>query len=273
MTRRLIVIALFCVAALVGPAPRAAHALPHGCISVSNDHWAEADLFRRDFGVAVFRDQPCTFGYMPGDRYSGTGRFSIRCASGGYYFHPDYTDGELREDINKPIPQPCRRGDTVTIDGFHTGTGGAVAAGGAGDLAKPNIAMDSGEFGSLCDNASEAKATVSLLEPVNYNGLLTFGGAVDCRGASIAITRVTITGLGGWPAPAYAGTTDCHQCRSAIAVASTVPARWTEWDVEMRFTVSRPGHAPVDGYRIGRYATTWGGHVSNIYPNTGDDLL
>lgn len=274
MTKRLLLLTVLCAAFVAGPTPRTAQALPHGCVSASSDHWVHADAFRRGFGFSAYRDTPCTFRYLPGDTFSGAGRFAVSCESGGHYFHPDYyEDGSSSFDKRVPIPQPCKRGDVVTINGFHTGTGGSVVAGGLGVAPSPSLRRDKGDFAALCDTPSQARAAVQLAPPVNYNGVLTFGGVVTCRGASVTIKSVTISGLGGHPEPVSAGSAACNRCRDDVSVSGEVPARWTEWDVEMRFVVSRPGQAHVAGVRVGRYVTTWAGHVTTVYPAPQDSCV
>lgn len=113
---------------VAGAVPHAAQALPHGCVSGSNI-WISADVARRNTRAGAFSNEPCSFYYSPGDTWSGSGAFFIRCSSGGEVNHPDYQQGQYPPVFNQPIPQPCEPGATVTIHTNQPFQGGAVVAG------------------------------------------------------------------------------------------------------------------------------------------------
>jgi len=283
--RRFLVVALLAATSGGFVAGRSAQALPHGCYSGTDDYTVTADLFRRQAGIQVMQDKPCSYFYDVGDTYTGSGRFTVSCSGGGYHFHPDYpSEGEDRLAQNQPIPQPCSPGDVVTIEAYHSGTGGTVFSGGAGDAAAFAAMLSGGlltdvsslpgqdDFKALCDAGSNPDASVSIAPPVNFSGLLTFGGAVRCVGASVTITSVSIAGTAGYPEPVDAGTAHCDSCADTISVSGTTPARTAEWEVDMTFDVTRAGHDPVHGYRWGRWITSWGGQQTNLYPKPTSDF-
>jgi hypothetical protein len=106
-----------------------AHAAPHGCVSGTNSYWVSADLARRSLMAAVSTNKQCSFYYSPGDTWSGSGAFVIRCSTGGKVNHPDVQGGQYPPVLNEPIPQPCKKGATVTIHANQPFQGGAVVAG------------------------------------------------------------------------------------------------------------------------------------------------
>lgn len=105
--------------------PGVGHTAPHGCASVSNDYNLHVDVARRSLGLQVYRNQPCSFYFSPGDTFSGSGEYIIRCATGGV-FNDSLAMGP---QINQPIPQPCAPGALVTINANQPWQGGAVVAG------------------------------------------------------------------------------------------------------------------------------------------------
>jgi hypothetical protein len=261
-----------------------AEALPHGCASFTSDASVDLDAFRRRVGTRIYRDEPCTFYFSAGDTYTGNGRFSVACESGGYLLHPDHEeDTPEHSDRLVPIPQPCYPGDLVTVDGFHPFTGGSVVAGGLGALSTPPLrqvvdplntakraAAPNSDFAELCESGSTPLADVTLTAPVARSGRLTFAGTIECRGASVRIRSLKITGVGGYPESANAGSASCAHCRGPVSVHGQVPARATEYEVEMDFEVSR-SQATVRAYRLGRYLVSWAGHVTTLYPLPADD--
>jgi hypothetical protein len=106
-----------------GSLPTPSMALPHGCISVTNDYELSVDVARHSAGFALYRNKPCTFYYSPGDTYSGTGEYVITCSSGGRVNDP------LAQGPVVQQPLPCEPGDEVTIYANQPFRGGAVVAG------------------------------------------------------------------------------------------------------------------------------------------------
>ncbi len=104
-------------------------ALPHGCVSATNYYWISADIARRGLTAAVYSNQPCSFYYSPGDTYSGVGAFIVKCSTGGEINNPDYQGGRYPPVFQRPIPQPCEPGATVTIHANRQFQGGGVVAG------------------------------------------------------------------------------------------------------------------------------------------------
>jgi hypothetical protein len=125
--RRLLIVGAMCAATVATPGP--ADALPRGCASVS-DFDTGVDVAARSLVAHVNVDEPCTFRYAAGDTYSGSGRFTISCAGGVTYTHPDFQNGQYPPVVNVPIPTPCPLGAVVTIEAYHLGSGGSVVAGG-----------------------------------------------------------------------------------------------------------------------------------------------
>lgn len=113
------------LASAVGLGSTSAEALPHGCISVGNDYSLSGDLARRSVVLKVYTNEPCSFFFSPGDTFSGTGEYVVRCETGGVA-----NDSlAMGPQIQVPIPQPCDPGARVTIDARHPWRGGAVVAG------------------------------------------------------------------------------------------------------------------------------------------------
>ena len=264
--RRLLVAAVVC-GLLVAGMSRAptAEALPHGCASVSRDYSVAAEPMARRAAVKVHTDEPCTFLYGEGDTFSGAGRFTVTCSTGGRYYNEDFQGGEYPPVVGVPVPQPCDVGATVTLDGYHQFTGGLVIGGGlSGAPAAPSPRSFGDDFHHLCAGA-ERGAVVDLQEPVNYSGLLTYSGTVVCEGATVEIASLTITPLAGFGHPS-AGTARCKRCKGPVSVSGTVPAKAWLYEVEMRFEVTARGQAPVSATRLGRYAVTWAGTVTTVCP-------
>lgn len=264
VVRIIVVICLGLLAWLV-PVPARA-ALPHGCYSQTSDFSASTDPSYRRFAVKVYTDEPCTFVYAEGDTFSGSGRFTVSCSTGGYYHHPDFQDGQYPPVANVPIPQPCDVGATVTLQGYHAFTGGAVVGGGPGSapsLPAPRPAQP--DLSTLCAPGSDPHATVELLAPVDYSGLLTYRGEVRCDAATVRITSLRITPAGGEANPS-AGTAQCVNCTEEIEVVGTVPALGWVYDVEMQFDITAVGKPTATGTRVGRYAVHWGGNVTTLCP-------
>lgn len=256
--------------ALIGLTPQArasdAQAVPHGCASVSNDWTAALEPFERRIAVATNSNAPCTFRYAAGDTFAGTGRFTVTCSSGGYFHHPDFQGGQNPPVVGVPIPQPCEVGATVTLDGYHLATGGLVIGGGLSTLPRtPTPRVTESDYRDMCAPGSEPAATVDLQMPVDYSGLLTYTGSVNCEGADIDITALTVTPLAGYPFPS-AGTANCKKCKRPVSVTGTVPAQAWIYDVEMSFSVSAPGQQTVTATRLGRYVVTWAGVVTTVCP-------
>lgn len=109
--------------------PATAQPRPHGCVSATSSYWLSADLARRSAGVGIYTNQPCSFYFSPGDTFSGSGAFAIRCSTGGALNHADagYEGGDLA--VQEPIPQPCQPGAVVTIHANQPFQGGGVVAG------------------------------------------------------------------------------------------------------------------------------------------------
>lgn len=116
---------LLAVTLVVGIVPTLGHAAPHGCVSVSNDYQLSADVARRYAGLEVYKNEPCSFFFSPGDTFSGSGEYRIWCATGGE-FHDSLA---LGPQIQVPIPQPCDPGAVVTIYALQPWRGGTVVAG------------------------------------------------------------------------------------------------------------------------------------------------
>jgi len=129
--RRLLLVAGCCAGMLFSAGTPSAQALAHGCASVSNDYSLGFDLVSRSAVASVNRDAPCSFTFVAGDTYSGSGKFTVSCSTGGRYDHPDFQDGQYPPVYNVAIPTPCEPGAIVTLDGHHLGTGGMVVAGSA----------------------------------------------------------------------------------------------------------------------------------------------
>jgi hypothetical protein len=107
----------------------------HGCIAATNNYSLGADGYSPSLVARVNGDNtPCTFVFAAGDTYSGSGKFTISCETGGKVTHPDFENGSHPPVVDIPIPQPCAVGATVTVDGGRFGTGGSVLAGGAGPV-------------------------------------------------------------------------------------------------------------------------------------------
>ena len=245
-----------------------ARALPHGCASASSDHSVALEPMARRLAVKVNTDEPCTFIYAEGDTFSGAGRFTVTCSTGGHFHHPDdLPNGEPNPPaIAVPIPQPCAVGATVTLNGYHAFTGGSVVGGGlTAPPELPTVRHGNGDFSALCRRGTATAATVTMTEPVNRSGLLTYTGAVRCDGADIRITSLTVTPLAGFSYPS-AGTATCTNCRRVVSVSGTVPATGWVYDVELEFAVSAPRKGTIAGTRVGRYAVTWGGNVTTLCP-------
>lgn len=128
MGTKMVVVAVAVIGA-VGVLPARSHALPHGCVSLTSSYWITADMARRSAGLSVHRNQPCSFQYSPGDTYSGSGAFIVRCSTGGEINNPDFQGGQYPPVAQRPIPQPCRPGATVTIHANQPFQGGGVVAG------------------------------------------------------------------------------------------------------------------------------------------------
>lgn len=250
------------LSATVVAAP-AVRALPHGCASASRDYQAWADPRAREVGVRVNSGEPCTFRFAEGDTFSGSGRFSVVCATGGRLDHRD-----LEHDppvFNAPIPQPCAVGALVTLDGNHAMTGGAVIGGGRGtlpDLPQPR-SPEAGLEGRCAGNSGRAQ--VALEPPVARSGLYTYRGTVRCDRATVRITSLTITHTGGYPFPP-AGTAECTNCDDEISVAGTIPGRVGSYEVRMTFEIHTQGQPPLTGSRLGRYVAHWGGTMFDLCP-------
>ncbi len=264
-----------CVVAVIGlglsgaVVPRdAGAAIPHGCASVSRDYSVAAEPMARRVAVKVHTNEPCTFIYADGDVFSGDGRFTVTCSTGGYFHHPDdLPDGTHNPAVvAAPIPQPCAVGATVTLDGYHQFTGGWVAGGGrSAPPAAPSPRLDDNEFSDLCAPGSEPAATVDLQQPVNRSGLLTYTGTVSCVGANVDLTSLTVTPLAGYAYPS-AGTAECRRCRRPVSVSGTVPAKAWLYEVELKFDITDRKGTTVTGTRLGRYAVTWAGVVTTLCP-------
>jgi hypothetical protein len=108
-----------------------AEAAPHGCVSATSSYWISADVARRGLAVAANTGQPCSFYYSPGDTYSGSGAFIVKCSTGGKINHPDIDVQGMQNlpVVGEPIPKPCKSGATVTIHANRPFQGGAVVAG------------------------------------------------------------------------------------------------------------------------------------------------
>lgn len=115
--------AVLAVPAALMPAP--ANAAPHGCVSVTNHYNVHVDVARHSFGLQVYRNAPCTFYFSPGDTYSGSGEYTVSCATGGFA----NDSRAMGPQALVPIPQPCAPGALVTIDASQPWHGGAVVAG------------------------------------------------------------------------------------------------------------------------------------------------
>lgn len=253
-------------AVCVGPAqavsPPSSGVVPHGCASVSSDYSVAFEPVYRKAEVRVNTDEPCTFTYADGDVFSGNGRFTVTCSTGGHYHHRDMEP----PDIATPVPQPCAVGATVTLNGYHPLTGGAVVGGGLSSLPPVRTAQPAGgDFGRLCTSGSEPSATVDLREPVDRSGYLTYVGTVRCDGANVRITSLTIAPLASHPFPS-AGSASCRHCVAPVSVSGTIPATAWVYDVEMHFEVARRGAPKVKGTRFGRYAVSWAGNVTSVCP-------
>ena len=116
------------IALSIGAGAHPARALPHGCVSGSNN-WISADVARRSARAGFFSNAPCSFYYSPGDTWSGVGAFVVRCSSGGEVNHPDYQNGQYPPVFDQPIPQPCEAGAIVTVHTNQPFQGGSVVAG------------------------------------------------------------------------------------------------------------------------------------------------
>ncbi len=244
-------------------------ALPHGCASVTSDYSIATDPSARRVAVKVNTNEPCTFRYAPGDTFSGSGRFTVTCSTGGYYHHPDFQDGQYPPVFGVEVPQPCAVGATVTLNGYLTGSGGAVIGGGPGvapDSPEPWLAE--ADFTSLCAPGSDAYASVELLPPVDYSGFLTYRGRVRCDGANVVIESVRIRALGDDASPS-AGSAHCAGCASEVSVSGSEGARAWAYEVDLRFEVTN-GTTTVADRRIGRYLVGWAGNVSPLCPTVGD---
>lgn len=245
-----------------------AQAVPHGCVAVARDYSVAAEPLARRLAVKVHTDEPCTFLYAEGDTFSGAGRFTVTCSTGGYYHHPDdLPDGSPNPPVTRvPVPQPCSVGATVTLDGYHQLTGGLVVGGGlSAPPATPTPRSGDDDFHHLCAPGSEPGATVDLRMPVNRSGLLTYTGTVGCVGANVEITSLTVTPLAGFTYPS-AGTASCTDCTQPISVTGTVPAKAWVYEVELRFRTTDHEGTSVVGTRLGRYAVTWAGMVTTVCP-------
>ena len=261
-------VAVLCLGFLPLLAPSPAQAVPHGCASASSDYSVALEPLARRLVVKVHSNEPCTFIHAEGDTFSGIGRFTVTCSTGGAFHHPDdLPDGSPNPPVvQAPIPQPCAVGATVTLNGYHAFTGGSVIGGGMSEPPKPpSPRVGNGEFRDLCARGSEPTATVAMTEPVNRSGLLTYVGTVRCDGATIAIRSLTVTPLGGFSYPS-AGAVRCTNCKRAVSVSGTVPAKGWVYEVDMTFAVHRPGHPTVRGSRLGRYVVTWAGNVTTLCP-------
>ena len=240
--------------------------VPHGCASASSDYSIAVEPLARRVAVKVNSNEPCTFLYAEGDTFSGSGRFTVTCSSGGYYHHPDFQEGQYPPVTEIPIPQPCEVGATVTLDGYHQLTGGMVVGGGLRDApSAPDQRLDEEDFRDLCAPESSPAATVDLAAPVDYSGLLTYSGTVRCDGADIDIMSLTITPLAGYSS-ASAGTASCKKCKVSISVSGTAPAQAWFYEVELKFDVTAPGRRTVTATRLGRYAVHWSGVVTKLCP-------
>lgn len=255
-------------AALVAvPSTTPVNALPHGCAAATTDYSAAVDPHARAVGFSVNENKPCTFQFAPGDVFTGSGRFTVSCETGGYYHRPDHAEVEVL-----PIPQPCAPGAVVTLEGYHLGTGGSVIGGGIGgpeldlDVVAPTSTTD---FKPMCAAGLKPAATVSLSAPLDYSGLLRFAGQVTCGGTNVTITSVKVTPLNDYPYPA-AGPASCTNCASALTVSGTVPAGWWIYEVAMEFDVTKAG-VTVSGQRIGRYLATWAGEIQPVCPRGADE--
>jgi hypothetical protein len=264
--RRAPVVAATCLGvSVLVTSPPATGAVPHGCASVSRDYSVAAEPMRRSVEVDVHSNEPCTFTYAEGDTFSGSGRFTVTCSTGGYYHHPDFQDGRYPPVFRVPVPQPCAVDATVTMDGYHQFTGGLVIGGGFTDPpAAPGPRVGQEDFRELCAPGSEPSATVDLQEPVNYSGLLTYTGTVRCDGADIEITSLTVTPLAGAAYPS-AGTARCDDCAGPVSVSGTAPAKAWIYEVELQFAVGNDGRT-VESTRLGRYVSTWAGMVTTLCP-------
>jgi hypothetical protein len=246
-------------------------ALPRGCASTTSDYSTTLDPAARQVAVRVNTDQPCTFVFAWGDTFSGSGRFTVSCSSGGYYHHPDFQEGQYPPVAGVPIPQPCEEGATVTLNGYHAATGGTVIGGGLGRA--PNLPQErvtDRDVLAGCAKGSSPHANVELMMPIDYSGFLTYRGSVRCDGADIEIIALTITPTAGYRAPS-AGAARCKRCRGNVSVSGTYPATAWIYEVEMKFAISVPGQPALAGRRLGRYAVHWGGEVTPICPTDGSD--
>jgi hypothetical protein len=249
---------------------RPAYAMPHGCASFTRDVRAQFDPRSHSVGVDLFVDQPCSFVYAEGDTYSGSGRFTVTCETGGHVHHPDFQDGQYPPVANVPIPQPCAVGARVTLEGYRAGTGGGVIAGGLCGTAPGrtaacarNVVLSSGkqprsdDWKALCKNPAAAAASVNLTEPIDYSGLLTYTGALRCDRADLTIKSLKATPYLGYNRAAL-GPASCRECTRVLSLSGTVPAESWVWEVVMQFTV-RAGGKSRDGVSVGRYLATWAG--------------
>lgn len=244
-------------------ATRPAEAVPHGCASASRDYQAWIDPRAREAGVRVNSGEPCTFRYAEGDTFSGSGRFSVVCATGGRH---DQRDVEHDAPIfGAPIPQPCDVGAIVTLDGNHAFTGGAVIGGGPGTVPDPPERRETDP--TLADrcHAGPGSATVHLESPVNRSGLFTYRGMVRCDGSTVRITSLTVTPTGGYPFPS-AGTASCERCAKPVSVSGTIAGRFGVYEVEMTFEIVTKGWPDLHDTRLGRFVAHWGGEMMEVCP-------
>lgn len=134
---RVVLLVLAVVA--VGAFPTSSQALPHGCASVTSSYSLGFDLARRSLTARVHTNEPCSFYFSPGDTYSGSGAFIVKCSSGGEINHPDSQGGQYPPVFDQPIPQPCEPGAIVTIHANQPFQGGAVVAGTSPNSPRPDV--------------------------------------------------------------------------------------------------------------------------------------